>query len=387
MTHPNVRVGIVTHHWVANFGANLQALASLRAFEAQGANAEILDYREPGWDDRIRAGTEESQWEQHENFMAQNFRLSPRLASIEELREHASNHYDLIVVGSDAMFALESRFDPFTLARCLRRRLPLPPQDLPGFWLPWPQEEGQPKRATLSVSAMGTTYPLVLGRLRAEAKEALTRFDHLAVRDDWTLAMVNAFGGTHAHLSPDPVFSLKPRLEPPATLPYDLSDTILVSGGLRQEWVTAFAEAAKRKGYRVAGIRIPEKSYQFEGSDFDITEPLDPLTWFWLLNSAAGYVGVRFHALVTSMVHGKPVINVDPHRKSDFLRSSSKMFDLCNRAGTPERFFTLRSLARTPPAQVLELLFDEHALAAANTYSAGAQSTFDNEIKAILNLV
>jgi len=272
--------------------------------------------------------------------------------------------------------------------RALRRRKLPAKGRLPAFWLNWPKTEGSPARASLSVSAMGTNYPFIRGRLRSDMRAALGRYDFLGVRDDWTGKMIRSVSGRkdHQHF-PDPVFSLVDNLGEARKQPaQDLSECVLVSGAISENTITGLREEVHKRGLKLVGIRIPERPFEYASTDFNINEPLGPLEWFALLGNAAGYVGIRFHALVSCMVQGTPVINVDPHFRSRVMRQSSKMYDLCKRAGTPERFFTPNILDRTPSGKLLDLLFDEKLRLAANAYCERASVAFDTEVRVILSL-
>ncbi len=383
------RVGVLTHHWVANFGANLQALATQLEFTRQGAAVEFLDYKEPGWEARVRGTAGPEQMAKHDEFVSRYLNVSPPLADRQALADYAEACCDVVVVGSDAMFEVESPYDPLLIARSLRRRKPLPRAYLPAFWLTWPRTGTSPRRASLSVSAMGTNFPFIRGRLRREMALALERFDFLGVRDDWTLRMVSAISGrSDARHYPDPVFSLLSNLQPTAGRPVaDVSNCVLVSGELPEETLASLREVLALQGLGMVGVRIPERTYEYRATQFNLNEALGPLEWFDLLGHAAGYIGIRFHALVGCMVHGTPVVNVDPHARSRVMPESSKMYDLCRRAGTPERFFTTARLGRTPASRVTELLHDAGSVERANDYSAGAGDAFASEVAAILGLL
>ncbi len=40
-----MKIGIMTHHWVPNFGANLQALSNFKYFESLGHDVSLINYR------------------------------------------------------------------------------------------------------------------------------------------------------------------------------------------------------------------------------------------------------------------------------------------------------------------------------------------------------
>jgi len=40
-----MKIGLITHHWVPNFGANLQALASYLYLKSLGHEVIVIDYK------------------------------------------------------------------------------------------------------------------------------------------------------------------------------------------------------------------------------------------------------------------------------------------------------------------------------------------------------
>jgi hypothetical protein len=95
-----------------------------------------------------------------------------------------------------------------------------------------------------------------------------------------------------------------------------------------------FTREADRHGFRVAILPNPDKTFSFPESDDEIKLPMSPLQWYGLLRDCAGFVGIRFHALVSCLANGTPVLSVDsPARFDPSYRFRSKTWGMCNRAG------------------------------------------------------
>ena len=189
-------------------------------------------------------------------------------------------------------------------------------------------------------------------------------------------------------ICPDPVFSLNNNfLIPEDEYPkLDVSNTILISGKFEKKWVKAFVKQAHSMNYKVGSLPNPDSSFEFLDVDYTIPLPLSPLEWYGLLANAAGYVGMRFHALVSCIANNTPVINVDNHPRSLIIKSSSKMYDLCQRVGIPHRYYSLRKINRTDPALILENLFDSQSMYSINNYARLAKNNFCEIIEKILRI-
>jgi hypothetical protein len=374
---------------VANHGANLQALATKLAFEKKGCEVEFVNYRDQHREDRFENVIDSHQRELHREFVSQYLTEGARLNSTSELIDYVENNFDIVVVGSDAMFLLETIYDPFMLMRIMRRRsLSGVDRELPLFWLPWDKSSKSPIRVSLSVSSMGTFFHTIAGSLRSNIKKSLNNFDFLGARDPWTIHMLKFFGGLSVERYPDPIFSLKYNFDfKKIEVCGDYSNTIFVCGPFRKKWLQEFVNIAHQNGYKVIGMRIPENIYIYDCTDDNFTESIGPLEWYKLLSMSAGYVGVRFHALASCISQHTPVVNVDTHIRSVFLKNSSKMFDLCDQAFEGKNFYTLSGLHKTRPSKVYEILFSEDALRSGSSYEKDAAIHFEKQVEKIIELV
>lgn len=387
-----MRVGVLTHHWVCNFGANLQALATHSILTSLGINPIFLNYRPMEAIERRNTLISYSQIEKHENFVGTYLNQSEFLHDNRDLRDYCRNNLDLVIVGSDAMFALSPKYDPYTLWRRIKQRNFTATDTVPPFWLDWEKgPDSVPYKASLSVSSMGTSYQFIFGQLRQGLEKSLTDFNYLSVRDDWTKRMVNHLsrGNKQICVSPDPVFALNRYFTLPDSekATRDISNTIFLSGDFESSWIKKLVKCCHDHELTVAGLPIPEKDYQYPHVDFNIPLPLSPLQWYTLLAGSGGYIGIRFHALVTCIANGTPIVNVDPHKRSRVIKQSSKMHDLCFKAGIPDRFLTMSQARKTHPKEVLKRLMEKKSLERVNKYAEYALLKFQETVEQIIAAV
>lgn len=392
-----MKIGILTFHRSYNFGANLQALAMKNMIAAKGASPIIINFQEEWKIEAYKKTILSEQQKQHENFFNEYYQESAVLRTNEEVRDYCQRELDGVIVGSDAVFRLIPKFDPIRIAKIiLRRKLSnLPPASLeaPPYWLPWEKQASHRKivKASVAASSMGTNFYFLQPSLIAQINGCLSDFDFLSVRDQWTKKMIKFItkGKITAEICPDPVFTLlKNQTIPDSEKPdIDLSKTILLSGNFQSGWVNKLINCAHDAGYRVGGLSQPDKEYFYPNADINIKMPFSPLKWFSILGNAAGYIGTRFHALVSCIVQHVPVINVDNHPRSRMIKTSSKMYDLCERAGIPERYYTLKKINSTDPVILLDNLFSTQNQLKANRYAEKAYEQFDSYIDRVLKSV
>ncbi len=387
-----MKIGILTHHWVYNFGANLQALATQSALRAQGHDVVMINYRNPEKIDFYNRSVPEKQASEHHDFCKNYLEESELLTRADQVEAFCMDSLDGVVVGSDAVFMLMPGLDPMNILRKLKNPDFRSTKRLPPYWLPWKRNNSSRiVKASLAASAMGTYFFLLPLNIVLDIRASIEQFHYLSVRDRWTQLMIRLLSGGRItpELTPDPVFALNryfkmPDHENPGM---DLSDTILLSGPLDQDWVKAVIRKAHARGYRVANIPNPESSGTLPETDLEITLPLTPLQWFNCYQKAAGFIGVRFHGLVSCLANRTPAINVDHHKRSHLIKLSSKMYDLCLRAGIPERYTTLKQLHKLSPETALDILFNKQSQARADAYAKQAGAQFSRTITAIGSLI
>lgn len=386
-----MKIGLLTFHRSYNFGANLQALAIQSILRNKGTEPIFINYHEEEKAESYRTMVSSPQAQIHELFFNRYYSESPPLRNGKEIREFCFDTVDAVIVGSDAVFRLMPKYDPINLLKGLIGRNPLPATvDIPPYWLPWSSVWNGKKiiKASVAASSMGTMYQFMPSRLKDEIRRSIRQFDIITVRDRWTQEMIRFIsrGEVVPQICPDPVFSLAANFSiPQDEYPNcDLSKTILLSGRFDPKWLRQFKERSHSCGYSLASLPNPDADFAGLCVDFSIPLPLSPLKWYLLLAGAAGYVGIRFHALVSCMANDTPAINVDPHPRSKLFKTGSKMYDLCLQAGISDRCYSLNLLNRTSPSLVLDRLFDAHTLAHGSIYAANAARQFDRLLGQII---
>ena len=228
-----MRTGLITFHFAHHYGAQLQALATMKAIQGLGHDCQIIDYRLPHTTrtnqlfkksramrdmasdahTALHYGPLKQRYERFEAFSRQHLTISSRrYQSLEELRA-AELPYDLLLSGSDQIWNpyifQNKQFDPAFLLDFVRegRRISYAP-------------------------SLGV--PQLPEDKAAELKRFLEPFSALSVREKRGQVLVREAAGRQARVVLDPTLLLNgedwgklarpPRHQGPYILCYFVSD-------------------------------------------------------------------------------------------------------------------------------------------------------------------
>jgi len=358
-----VKIALLTLHSPCNFGSNLQALSLVRFIEAMGHSVVLLDYRAPDDCEYYKKITPEAQYFAHNEFLESNLPLSPRLKTDADLIEYTRDVLpDCIVVGSDAVLRVVHHPAKRTVHRFGNP-----------FWLGWIDKTPDLSiipTAFLSVSSMGSPYFKLPKNIQGEMVRSLLNRRFISVRDYWTQWMIyyiNFRAGIKTTLSDDPVLLLPETVDMSeiSLNKYSLpKDYILFCGGRfyshQRKWIAEFRRIAHRKGLLVLELPTPEYWSQKVPLDYSFPEGLSPLEWLKIIGNSRGYVGIRFHPIVVSIVQKIPFFSIDDYGYSMLstlgMNFPSKTFDLCYRSKNRKYVSGPNAFFSHSPQEILDSL-------------------------------
>lgn len=307
-----MKVGILTFHQTANYGAMLQAYALWKVIRDLGHDVEIVDYQP------MRSTLEYLKgmlWSKHpirrikqychlQNFIKKftaigkhTYRNAAELKSI-------SRRYDIMIAGSDEIWNLEKPFIGFD----------------PAYFLNF-VDRGVFK-ASYAASFGNTTE---LNGTKKHVEHLLARFDFISVRDANSALLVESCGRTAGEVLDPTCLIDYSALEMPRFIkqPYLLLYTYRMS----QEERRFVQYIAKQKKLLVVSAGNSDSSANLNRIDASVEE------WLTLFKYASYVVTSYFHGAVFSILYRKP-FNV-------FNKSSKmlKMDDLLGKMRLPERAF------------------------------------------------
>lgn len=307
-----MKIGILTYHSPCNFGANLQAYASSKFFESLGYTVRVINYLPLENDNEGRNLTEQEI--AHDNFSQHTLNVTRKVYSGEDVYNVVKEEQiDIVAIGSDAVWNKNNR-----------KRLEV-------FYAKWlfnTELEKKVRVIALSPAFMGSDYRDLTMEERDSFKQGLLKFSAINTRDEWTKNVVNReiVGGEYIKtVNPDPVFLLDQFCDEnwvhnesviaskkyyAITLPKDYMKSM---GIFKQRWLDRLKHEVNKRGYLLVELPTPEGYSGYEGFDYVVKYPIDPLQWFLWLKNAKAFVGLRFHAVVSCISSGTPFFSLDSY--------------------------------------------------------------------------
>ena len=306
-----MKVGILTSHAPYNFGANLQAYSSQKYFESKGYEVKDINYETGA---KSSSAISKEQEEAHRYFSQQVLNVTRPVRTGEEIYDVIKEEgFDVVAIGSDAVWNKRDR-----------KRLKV----FYAKWLWGTELERRVRVIALSPAFMGRDYQDLNKEERESFKSGLLKFHSINTRDNWTRDVVNKeiIGANYIKdVNPDPVFLLD-RL---CNTEWDNKDCNLCSKGyyvlslpqnyfqqlswLKRKWLARLKKEINRRGYKMVELPIPDGYSGYEGFDYVVKYPIDPLQWFLWLKNAKGFIGLRFHAVVSCISAGTPFFSLDSY--------------------------------------------------------------------------
>lgn len=305
-----MKIGILTFHRPANFGANLQAYSSYRYFASIGHDVKVINYLRDV-DLNYKNRVSQTQIDAHINFVESKLPITKEVYTVKELQALVKEErFDLIAIGADAVWRSPEN-DCIFFAK----------------WLFECPEIADIPVISMSAAHMGNGFMNISDNKRRAIKDCLDKFAFISTRDTWTRDMINRdiYNGFQKAqtINPDPVFMLDNlNNEVWESQGFESKKYYIMSlnanwckgkmGKNRMKWFNDFKAMVNRNGYKLVELPIPEGP---SGMPFDHTVqfPIDPLQWYLWIKNAKAYCGLRFHAIVSSISAGTPFFSIDSY--------------------------------------------------------------------------
>lgn len=317
-----MKIGILTHHYVKNFGAYLQAYSLINTLKNKypSAQIEFIDYKvgKHEYKNSIHYfGFKASRGDtlsgyfgriglfftflKYENYL----KKSKRFTSSSEINQ---NNYDLIIIGSDEVWNFNDiAYDPVKF----------------GYGL-------KVNAITYAASAGNSKYNKTIYK---EIVEGVKNLKAISVRDDVTEQLANEL--THQQVSRvlDPVFLYDYKSECSKKIERIVSqkDYILIYDCvLNDDQVKSLVKYANDNNLNILGAG--EYRNWYSSAD---TVNISPFEWIYLFEHAKAIITGTFHGTSFAVKYNKPfaVYATFPNRISK-VESLLKMFDLESRIVT-----------------------------------------------------
>lgn len=374
-----MNVGILTYHFVSNFGANLQTLSTYKNIENAGHKPIIINWVPEDLEKYYLDNVSEQQNQAHHAFAQKYYKNITKVCRTTQdiAREIDCLEIDLVIIGSDAVFTYIPRLSRFHLCRkgivyskpCIDSDFPNP------FWGDFISLVKRPiKVAVMSASAQNTEYKKIIGKgLKKQFVNAIGSFNYISVRDVWTQNMLSYLtsGDVEPIITPDPVFAFQYNVSPIKSDyikrhldiegPYVIVS--LTGKYVNNTWLRELEELFAMAGITLIGLPQTNKPFSTVLKN-NLSFPIDPLDWYNIIRESVGYIGELMHPVLVSLHNSVPVYVFDKYgfkKKGNFDEESSKTYQIMKRFELESNYYNCLSHSTMPsPKIVCEsiLLFD-----------------------------
>ena len=353
-------IGILTYHWVDNFGANLQTLSTINYIKSTGNIPIVIDYCPSDAQDWYRKRVETKEIEAFKSFGNDYYSKTKRCQNVSDVQKAiVENGIEAVIIGSDSLFNL---IKPFFLWKRLRMIRPTSDHVYPnpffgGF---------NCKYAGLSISSQNCDYMKFVD-MKEAIGESFKNFQLMTVRDDWTQEMVSYFtdGSIVPKVTPDPVFSFNQYskdlvIDKEQLLKkFGISEKYMLFNfgtfkkRLPEGWIEKFEDLCRKDNIEL--VEMPHTL--LKNNCKKITWPLNPLEWYYLIKYSNGYVGELMHPIVVSLHNCVPFFSFDHYGIKNGSLSSSKIYHIVNEAGLIENYYNINLSHECPsPTFIMDKL-------------------------------
>ena len=329
------KVGIITIHKIHNYGSVLQAFALQQACEKLGLQVEIIDYDFPNSfqaNNSIRTDDDtqpnEPRWikllfgaaliRQHRGvdvFVKSRLRLSLDSYDSPEMLMNNPPLYDYYLTGSDQVWS------------------PRHTNGDPAFLLHF-APENRPKIA-YAASIGSNSIP---SQLQKRYSRLLSRYQHIAVREESGCGIVKALTGNDVQTVLDPTLLLNKddwdRIATPYRIikkPYILCYFLNYSFNVFPYVDDLANNIQKQTGYQIVRVARPPHYFRVRNTKYQIGA--SPEEFLALIRDAEIVLTSSFHGTAFAVNYGKPVFSIVRDNNS----GDSRQISLMNTLGLEDR--------------------------------------------------
>lgn len=285
-----MKIGILTHHTVVNFGAFWQAFALQEAVKRlyPEAKVEIINYIDlkhfsinlAGWFLSPGNSRKISEWSNTyalpftlKRFRKKYMDLSPLCFSVNAINKL---NYDSIIIGSDEVW----NYDDWKTANSIKFGLGLTCKNIISY---------APSAANTNIE-----------HIPEEIKNGLKKFSHISARDEKTAILAEQATGKKVTRVLDPTFLGEIKTEKNPFLPECDYILFYYCQNLPDKVLNQIKEYAKKYGLKILGAG--ENTYEYEQCTVNMT----PFQWAEMFRHAKFVFTGTFHGAVFSILNKIP---------------------------------------------------------------------------------
>jgi hypothetical protein len=402
-----MKIGILTYHSVPNFGANLQVYSTVGYLRNIGAEPIVINWVAKELDENYGKGNPSEQIEAHRNFIKNYLPLSELCRTTEDVASVIkTNNIECVVIGSDVVLQHKTLLSRMKITKRgiqikqKRANITFPNP----FWGSFiPLIDKKITVALMSAASQNMPYFFIRGSLKQQIGEALLRFNHVFVRDDFTRNMITYFTKEKLvpDITPDPVFAFNQNItnqlsKAEIQSKFDLPEKYVLfsfknKNIVTENWLKSCLALLEKNNLTGVILTMPGGVIFKNLSAKVIAPPLNPMEWYNLIRYSSGYIGENMHPIVVSLHNSVPFFAFDDYgtvRMKYFVNEkSSKIHNILSIAGFLEnRVGTLGKKYSCPtPEKVIGLITDFN-FEKCNRFSDKQLSGFNKMMESIIKM-
>lgn len=362
-----MKIGVLTYHWVSNFGANLQALSTYQYIKNAGHEPIIINWIPADVEEEYNRNVIDCQNAIHREFARLNF---PNITKVcRNGQEIASEIERLsiskVLIGSDAVFTNLPQLARWRL--CKKGIVHLKPKsdsDFPNpFWADFVNYLKTPVEVVaISASAQNMPYKKILfSKERKGYLNALKQFGRISVRDIWTQKMIRFVSKNEIipDITPDPVFGFEENVKP-EKLRYvnnvlGIGDNYVLFSAWQtikdNKWIQHLETLFSDVGIVMVGL--PKTTMKEFDSPLkkNLHFPISPLEWYDAIKYSSGYIGELMHPVLVSLHNSVPVYSFDTYgftKRNRLDVDSSKIYQILSRFNLLDYYYNKKYNKKLP---------------------------------------
>lgn len=360
-----MKIGILTYHFVSNFGANLQTLSTFEYLENRGYEPIILNWIPSDLEKYYKKAVPQVQNEAFYRFAKDRYtRISKVCRSSQDIAQVIDEeNIELVLIGSDAVLTYTPVFSRFYFTkRGIVYRKPCIDSDFPNaFWGDFSKYLNKSVRiAVMSGSAQNTDFSKIVF-MKNQFMAAIARFTYISVRDVWTQNMILklSMGKVSPPITPDPVFAFNQNVRRQFSKEYILKkfgldeNFVLLSvshNSISNDWKRGVESEFAKMGITTYELPQANKTTATVLSH-SLNFPIDPMEWYGLIKYSKGYVGELMHPILCALHNSVPIYSIDTYgfgKKSGIYGIdplSSKIYQIINRFGFMDNYCNVKDVS------------------------------------------
>lgn len=348
-------IGILTHHWVFNYGANLQTLSTVSYLKSHGHIPYVINWVQEDAESHYSRTTKSEMVKVFRSFQEQYYPLTELCRNAKDIADVIKKYgIEEVIIGSDTVWMLHSKhFSVKKLAWSKPTSESVFPNPFWGEFLNYNVN-------TQVVAYSAATLDIKINDFKSQKEEIgsyLRRFSKITTRDQYTSDVISYFtdGKIVPSITPDPVFGFNNNVS------NQLSKfEVLRRFGLPEKYyligfqeayesrATPWAENAAKYLKHRTGIDSYELPRQTGKRLLNInhisSEVLTPLEWYAIIRYSEGFIGQLMHPIVSAMHNAIPFFSLDHYGISKFHHikvdyTTSKVWQIVKQADMTYRYW------------------------------------------------